>query len=79
MCTKILKIMPVDAYNASIILKFLHTPSYYAQNSWHNIIIMIMEARIYIPFPAAYHVIVSSPLVLAVNFRHQKWDAIIHS
>ena len=25
-CPKIIKIMPVDAYNASIILKFLHTP-----------------------------------------------------
>ena len=25
-CPKILKIMPVDAYNASIILKCLHTP-----------------------------------------------------
>ena len=25
-CPKILKIMPVDAYNASIILKYLHTP-----------------------------------------------------
>ena len=26
MCPKILKIMAVDAYNASIILKCLHTP-----------------------------------------------------
>ena len=25
-CPKILKIMPIDAYNASIILKCLHTP-----------------------------------------------------
>ena len=25
-CPKILKIVPVDAYNASIILKCLHTP-----------------------------------------------------
>ena len=29
---KILKIMPIDAYNASIILKCLATHTYYAQN-----------------------------------------------